>query len=103
MQPRGSCLPRCVNTATVSAVCLLTSPSWQRGDRRERPRRRCLHRAERLRGDQRQSDGAAHHDQCLQDCLSLQGHCCHPLLSIRTPRQEGQGGGEHNCLITSVI
>lgn len=94
------CLPHCVNTG---AACHVTSLSWQRGDRRECARRRRLHRAEWLWGDQWQSDGAADHDQCLQDRLSLQGHGCHPLLSICAPRQEGQGGGEHNCLITSVM
>lgn len=110
-----------VNTGQNTVPCLLPAPmckhndlkcclschlsvlSWQRGDRRERSGRRRLHRAEWLWGDQWQSDGAANHDQCLQDRLSLQGHCCHPLLSICSPRQEGQGGGEENCLITSVM
>lgn len=67
---------------------------WQCGDWGERKRGRRLHCPERLWGDQWQSDGAADHDQRLQDCLSLQGHCCHPLLPICQTRQEGQGGGE---------
>lgn len=86
--------PRCVNTVALSAVCLVTSLRWQRGDRGERPRRGRLHRAERLRGDQRQSDGAPHHDQRLQDRLGLPGDRRHPLLPVRSAGQEGQGGGE---------
>lgn len=86
--------PRCVNTVALSAVCLVTSLRWQRGDRRERPRRGRLHRAERLRGDQRQSDGASHHDQRLQDRLGLPCDRRHPVFPVRSAGQEGQGGGE---------
>lgn len=73
---------------------LVTSLLWQRGDRRKRSWRRCLHRAERLRRDQRQSDGAADHDQRLQNRLGLPGHRRHPLFPVRSAGQEGQGGGE---------
>lgn len=86
--------PRWVNTVALSAVCFVTSLLWQRGDRRERPWRGRLHRAERLWGDQRQSNGAPHHDQRLQDRLGLPGDRRHPLFPVRSAGQEGQGGGE---------
>lgn len=82
------------SAVALSAVCLVTSLLWQRGDRRERPRRGRLHRAERLRGDQRQSNGAPYHDQRLQDRLGLPCDRRHPLFPVRSAGQEGQGGGE---------
>lgn len=89
-----SCLSWCASSTVLSDVCFVSSLLWQRGDRGERARRRCIYCAKWLRGDKRQFDGVAHHDQRLQNSLGLQGHRCHPLLSLCEARQEGQGGGE---------
>ena len=45
-------------------------------------RRGRVYCAVRLRGGERQPDGAAHHDQRLQDCLSREGDGCHTSLPI---------------------
>ncbi|KAK6325269.1 hypothetical protein J4Q44_G00046110 [Coregonus suidteri] len=74
-----------------------------RGDRGERARRGRLHCAERLRRDQRQPDGAADHDQRVQDRLVVPRHRRHPLLPLRPAGQKGQesrsylsqAGGQH--------
>lgn len=89
-----SYLPWCVSSLALIVCFLSPSLLWQRGDRGERAWGGCLHRTEWLWRDQWQFDGAADHDKRLQDCLCLQGHCCHPLLSVRPAGQEGQGGGE---------
>lgn len=79
----------------VTVLCSVLSPGSsvcaQCGNWGERPWRRRLHRAERLRWDQRQPDGAADHDQRLQDCVLVPRHCGHTLLPLRQAGQERQG------------
>lgn len=85
------------------SLCFKRYFLFQCGDRGERARRGRVHRAERLRRDQRQPDGAADHDQRLQDRLGLPRHRRHPLLPVRPAGQERQGeprwvSGQHCCL-----
>jgi len=68
------------------ALCFLQCGNWGIGARRG-----CVHRAVGIRRDQRQLDGAADHDQCLQNRLSLSCYSCDSLLSICPPRQKRQG------------
>lgn len=63
--------------------------SFQRRNRRIRPRRRCLHRTVRIRRDQRQPDGAADYDQCVQDRFRFPCDRCDTLLPVRPPGQKG--------------
>lgn len=76
-----------LTTKTISFIL----PGPQRRDRRVGPRRGRVHRAVRLRWDQRQPDGDADHDQRVQDRLGVARHRCDTLLPVRPPGQERQG------------